>query len=226
MQIVVENIKFAVLYKLIFNLKNSKMIPSFKAHPWHGISAGKDAPNVVNAFIEIVPSDTIKYEIDKETGHLMVDRPQKFSNIIPALYGFVPRTYCDERVKKLAVEKGATDVTEGDHDPLDICILSSHNIQGGVLLEAIPIGGFKMIDKGEADDKIISVLVGDQVYGHIKDISELPQAEIDRLKHYFLTYKNLPGEPVACRIDEVYNSAHAKEVIIASQQDYTDKYEK
>ena len=95
-----------------------------------------------------------------------------------------------------------------------------------MLLEAIPIGGFKMIDKGEADDKIISVLVGDQVYGHIKDISELPQAEIDRLKHYFLTYKNLPGEPVACRIDEVYNSAHAKEVITASQQDYTDKYEK
>ena len=182
MQIVIENIKFAVLYKLIFNLKNSKMIPSFKAHPWHGISAGKDTPNVVNAFIEIVPSDTIKYEIDKETGHLMVDRPQKFSNIIPALYGFVPRTYCNERVKKLAVEKGATDVTEGDHDPLDICVLSSHNIQGGVLLEAIPIGGFKMIDKGEADDKIISVLVGDQVYGHIKDISELPQAEIDRLK--------------------------------------------
>ena len=83
-----------------------------------------------------------------------------------------------------------------------------------------------MIDKGEADDKIISVLVGDQVYGHIKDISELPQAEIDRLKHYFLTYKNLPGEPVACRIDEVYNSTHAKEVIIASQQDYADKYEK
>ena len=83
-----------------------------------------------------------------------------------------------------------------------------------------------MIDKGEADDKIMSVLVGDQVYGHIKDISELPQAEIDRLKHYFLTYKNLPGEPVACRIDEVYNSTHAKEVIIASQQDYADKYEK
>lgn len=75
------------------------MIPSFKAHPWHGISASKNAPNTVNVFIEIVPLNTIKYEIDKETGHLMVDRPQKFSNIIPALYGFIPKTYCDERVR-------------------------------------------------------------------------------------------------------------------------------
>lgn len=81
------------------------MIPTFKAHPWHGISAGEKAPDVVNVFVEIVPSDTIKYEIDKESGHLKVDRPQKFSNIIPALYGFVPRTYCDERVKELAVKK-------------------------------------------------------------------------------------------------------------------------
>lgn len=202
------------------------MNPKFKAHPWHGISVGKDAPNVVNVFVEIVPTDTIKYEVDKETGYLIVDRPQKFSNIIPALYGFVPQTYCDERVKELAVKQGANDVEVGDNDPLDICVLSSHNVQSGVLLEAIPIGGFKMIDKGEADDKIIAVLVGDQSYGHIKDITELPEAEINRLKHYFLTYKNLPGEPVACRIDEVYGSAHAKEVIVASQEDYQEKYGK
>ena len=201
------------------------MIPTFKAHPWHGISAGEKAPDVVNVFVEIVPSDTIKYEIDKESGHLKVDRPQKFSNIIPALYGFVPRTYCDDRVKDLAVERGASDITEGDHDPLDICVLSSHNVPvGGILLEAVPIGGFKMIDKGEADDKIVAVLVDDQSYGHIKDISELPKAEVDRLMHYFLTYKNLPGEPVACRIDEVYDAKHAKEVIKASQEDYQEKY--
>lgn len=202
------------------------MIPTFKAHPWHGISAGKDAPNVVNVFIEIVPKDTIKYEIDKETGHMKVDRPQKFSNIIPALYGFIPKTYCDKRVKDLAVKRGATNVTEGDHDPLDICVLSSHDVQGGVLLEAVPIGGFKMIDKGESDDKIIAVLVGDQSYGNIKEVSELPQVEIDRLKHYFLTYKNFPGEPVSCRISEVYGASHAKEVITASQQDYAEKYGK
>ena len=88
------------------------MIPNFKAHPWHGVSAGDDAPNVVTTFIEIVPADTIKYEVDKKSGYLKVDRPQKFSNIIPALYGFIPRTYCHEEVKKLAIREGAVDVSE------------------------------------------------------------------------------------------------------------------
>lgn len=201
------------------------MIPNFKAHPWHGITAGVNAPNVVNVFVEIVPADTIKYEVDKETGYLKVDRPQQFSNIIPALYGFIPRTYCHEEVKRVAIESGSTDVTMGDHDPLDICVLSSHNIHaGGLLMEAIPIGGFKMIDKGEADDKIVAVMVGDHAFGHFRDITELPAAEINRLKHYFLTYKNLPDEPAKCRIDEVYGSEHAKEVITAARKDYADKF--
>ena len=201
------------------------MIPNFKAHPWHGISAGEESPEIVNVFIEIVPSDTIKYEVDKKSGYLKVDRPQNFSNIIPALYGFIPRTYCHDRVKQLAINKGIEDVKEGDHDPLDICVLSSHNIHaGGLLMDAIPIGGFKMIDKGEADDKIVAVMVGDQSYGHFRDISELPTAEINRLQHYFLTYKNLPHEPVVCRIEEVYGAEHAKEVIKASEADYSDKF--
>lgn len=201
------------------------MIPNFKAHPWHGISAGEGAPNLVNVFVEIVPSDTIKYEVDKQTGYLKVDRPQQFSNIIPALYGFIPRTYCDTEVMKLAQESGSEDVTMGDHDPLDICVLSSHNIHGGdLLMEAIPIGGFKMIDKGEADDKIVAVMVGDHAFGHFRDISELPVAEVQRLKHYFLTYKNLPDEPAKCRIDQVYGAEHAKEVIVASQNDYASRY--
>ncbi|MEC5156527.1 inorganic pyrophosphatase [Chryseobacterium sp. MP_3.2] len=201
------------------------MIPNFKAHPWHGISAGEDVPNVVNVFIEIVPSDTIKYEVDKESGYLKVDRPQQFSNIIPALYGFIPRTYCHDEVLRLALESGAQDVSTGDLDPLDICVLSSHNIHsGGMLMEAIPIGGFKMIDKGEADDKIVAVMKGDHAFGHFRDIADLPQAEIKRLMHYFLTYKNLPDEPAKCRIQEVYGSDHAKEVIIASQADYANKF--
>ncbi len=201
------------------------MIPNFKAHPWHGITAGEDAPNVVNVFVEIVPSDTIKFEVDKETGYLKVDRPQQFSNIIPALYGFIPRTYCHDEVKDLAVAGGAEDVTEGDHDPLDICVLSSHNIQAGdFMMEAIPIGGLKMIDKGEADDKIIAVMKGDHAFGHYRDVSELPQAEIKRLMHYFLTYKNLPDEPAKCRIQKVYGVDEAKAVIIASQNDYANKF--
>lgn len=201
------------------------MIPNFKAHPWHGITAGEDVPNVVNVFIEIVPSDTIKYEVDKESGYLKVDRPQQFSNIIPALYGFIPRTYCHDEVLRLALESGAQDVSTGDLDPLDICVLSSHNIHsGGMLMEAIPIGGFKMIDKGEADDKIVAVMKGDHAFGHFRDIEDLPQAEIKRLMHYFLTYKNLPDEPAKCRIQEVYGSDHAKKVIIASQADYANKF--
>ncbi|MCQ4034764.1 inorganic pyrophosphatase [Kaistella montana] len=201
------------------------MIPNFKAHPWHGISAGAEAPNIVNVFVEIVPSDTIKYEIDKQSGYLKVDRPQQFSNIIPALYGFIPRTYCHDEVLKLAIESGATDVNTGDLDPLDICVLSSHNIHaGGMLMEAIPIGGFKMIDKGEADDKIVAVMKGDHAFGHFRDVSELPQAEIKRLMHYFLTYKNLPDEPAKCRIEEVYGAEHAKKVIKASQKDYASKF--
>lgn len=201
------------------------MIPNFKAHPWHGISPGQDAPEVVNVFVEIVPSDTIKYEIDKETGYLKVDRPQQFSNIIPALYGFIPRTYCYDEIEKLAYESGATDVTRGDLDPLDICVLSSHNIHaGGMLMEAIPIGGFKMIDRGEADDKIVAVMKGDHAFGHFRDITELPVAEVKRLMHYFLTYKNLPDEPAKCRIHEVYNADAAKKVILAAQKDYADKF--
>lgn len=203
------------------------MNPLYKAHPWHGISAGERAPEIVTAFIEIVPSDTIKYEIDKESGHMMVDRPQKFSNIIPALYGFVPRTYCDKEVMKMAAESGASDVMEGDHDPLDICVLSSHNFpSGGIMTNAIPIGGFMMIDGGEADDKIVSVLVGDHAFGHYRDISELPQAEVQRLMHYFLTYKNLPGEEAKVRIHEVYGAEHARKVVEASIRDYEENFSK
>lgn len=201
------------------------MIPNFKAHPWHGIPVGPDAPEVINVFVEIVPTDTIKFEVDKQTGYLKVDRPQQFSNIIPALYGFIPRTYCHDEVMKLAVAAGAQDVAMGDHDPLDICVLSTHNIHaGGFTLEAIPIGGFRMIDKGEADDKIVAVLKGDHVFGGFTDIREIPQAEIKRLMHYFLTYKNLPGEPAKCRIEEIYGAADAKEVIKASMKDYANKF--
>ena len=128
-------------------------------------------------------------------------------------------------MRDLAIASGATDVTEGDHDPLDICVLSSHNIQaGGFMLEAIPIGGLKMIDKGEADDKIVAVMKGDHAFGHYRDISELPQAEVKRLMHYFLTYKNLPDEPAKCRIDNVYGAKEAQEVIQASCEDYSDRF--
>lgn len=198
------------------------MKPVYKAHPWHGISIGSEAPEKVTTFIEIVPSDTIKYEIDKDSGYLKIDRPQKYSNIIPALYGFIPQTYCGDRIAEIARGNGAA-VVEGDGDPLDICVLSSHNItSGNIILQSRPIGGFCLLDKGEADDKIISVLVGDQIYGQYNDLSELPKAVVERLKHYFLTYKNLPDEPQNCSIAYEYGKEHAHRVIRNSMEDYRD----
>lgn len=198
----------------------------FKPHPWHGIPIGEACPEVVTAYIEMVPSDTVKYEIDKETGYRKVDRPQKFSNYLPALYGFVPQTYCDERVREYAERQSGRKVEKGDGDPLDICVLTERNISSGdIILEAIPIGGFRMIDKGEADDKIIAVLKQDEIYGKLKDVSDCPATLIDRLKHYFLTYKNMPGqENKAVEITHTYGATEAYEVIKRSMEDYTAKF--
>jgi inorganic pyrophosphatase len=195
-----------------------------KSHPWHGIPIGADAPNTVTAFIEIVPTDTVKYEIDKESGYLKIDRPQKFSNLIPALYGFIPQTYCGEATAILSREKSGKKVEKGDGDPLDLCVLCEKTItHGDILCQAIPIGGFRLIDKGEADDKIIAVLKNDPIYGQLKDISECPAPILERLRHYFLTYKNIPGESTAiCEIDEVYGVDIAHEVIKASREDYKE----
>lgn len=197
-----------------------------KAHPWHGISYGEKAPEIITSFIEMVPADHIKYEIDKVSGYRKVDRPQKFSNIVPALYGFVPQTYCGDSVAELAnIRTGRTSII-GDKDPLDICVLTERNITSGdILVEAIPIGGFRMIDKNEADDKIIAVMAKDEIYSQWKDINDAPEQIINRLKHYFLTYKNIPGESQAVvEITETYGRAEAHEVIRRSIEDYNKTY--
>lgn len=192
-----------------------------RAHPWHGIHPGDEAPNIVTAFIEIVPSDTVKYEIDKVSGFLKIDRPQKFSNMIPTLYGFIPQTYCAEQVAEFAEQKSGRELIGGDGDPLDICVLSERNVShGDILLQAIPIGGFRMLDGGEADDKIIAVMKGDTFYRQWNDVSDCPVSYIDRLKHYFLTYKHLPDEASICEITQVYGREEAHEVIRRSLADY------
>ncbi|KAB7732417.1 inorganic pyrophosphatase [Rudanella paleaurantiibacter] len=199
------------------------MKQSYKAHPWHGIPVGEKAPEIVTAFIEIVPTDTVKYEIDKETGYLKIDRPQQYSNVIPALYGFIPQTYCGEHIAKLASEKAGRTVEKGDGDPIDICVLTEREItHGDIILQAIPIGGFRLIDKGEADDKIIAVLKGDAMYGQYDDLTDLPPAVTKRLQHYFLTYKNLPGEKAHTEITNVYGREEAQQVIEASLKDYAE----
>jgi inorganic pyrophosphatase len=193
-----------------------------KAHPWHGISIGDKCPDIITSFIEMVPADHVKYEIDKASGYRKVDRPQKFSNIIPALYGFVPQTYCGNLVAELANKRtGRTDII-GDCDPLDICVLTERNITSGdIIVEAIPIGGFRMIDKNEADDKIIAVMAKDEIYSQWRDILDCPEPLINRLKHYFLTYKNIPGESSAIvEITETYGRDEAHEVIRRSIKDY------
>ncbi len=202
------------------------MTQHYKAHPWHGISIGNNAPKVLTAFIEIVPTDTVKYEIDKESGYLKIDRPQKFSNVVPALYGFIPQTYCDKLVAAFASEKSGKKVEKGDGDPLDICVLSERSItHGDIILQAIPIGGIRLIDKGEADDKIIAVMQGDEVYKQWTDIKDCPEAIINRLKHYFLTYKNIPGTEVpTCEISNIYGKEEAYEVINRSREDYKNCY--
>ncbi|HEX8736057.1 MAG TPA: inorganic pyrophosphatase [Pyrinomonadaceae bacterium] len=192
-----------------------------KAHPWHGVSIGGKAPEEVTVFIEIVPSDTVKYEIDKETGYLKIDRPQQYSNVVPANYGFIPQTYCGQRVARLAKEKSGKEITEGDGDPLDILVLSEHHIpRGDIILKATPIGGLCLIDDGEADDKIIATLVGDKVYENYKDLTALPEGIVHRLQHYFLTYKTLPSEKSIIDIAYVYGREESYEVIEAAIADY------
>jgi len=198
----------------------------FRSHPWHGVPIGPEAPEIVNVYIEIVPTDTVKYELDKDTGILKVDRPQKYSNICPTLYGFIPRTLCAEQVADRTRQRTGRDDIVGDDDPLDICVLTEkYFTHGDFLLHAIPIGGFRMIDGNEADDKIIAVLHDDAAYGKIEDIADCPVALLDRVKHYFLTYKQGPGsdQPVV-RIPEVYDRAEAEHVIHLSMDDYREDF--
>lgn len=196
--------------------------PQYLPHPWHGVDCWQEPDKYLHAFIEMTPVDSVKYEIDKKSGFLMVDRPQKFSNIVPALYGFVPQTYCDTEVARLCQEATGYKEVTGDKDPIDICVLTERNIaQGYLIVPAIPIGGLRMIDKGEADDKIIAILKGDEVFSGFESIEDCPATLIDRLKHYFLTYKQIPGEEsVKVEIAEIYGREKAMEVLKASELDY------
>ena len=167
----------------------------YKSHPWHGLEVGDDAPEVVTAFIEMVPTDTVKYELDKVSGYIKIDRPQKYSNVVPALY---------------------------------ICVLTERTISHGDIIARVrPIGGFRMLDGNEADDKIIAVLKHDATYNVYNDISELPHIVVDRLKHYFLTYKDMPGEEGQRKVEitHVYGREEAYEVIRRSLEDYKNHFE-
>lgn len=192
----------------------------WRPHPWHGLPAGTKLPDLVNAYIELTPFDSVKYEVDKTTGYLRVDRPQRTSSQPPNLYGFIPKTYCGRRVGALS-----PNAKKGDGDPLDICVISERPInRGEVILHSKVIGGIQMIDHGEADDKIIAVLENDNVYGTANSIRDIPEIMVERLRHYFSTYKLMLGEPLDVSIDQVYDKDHAIKVVEASLLDYSEEY--
>ena len=193
----------------------------WRPHPWHGLDIGSNAPGTLTAFIESTPFDFVKYEVDKTSGFLRVDRPHRTSSLPPTLYGFIPKTYCGPRVQ--ALMPGAK---QGDHDPLDICVISSRRINRSEgILSARVVGGLPMLDGGEADDKIISVLDNDDMWAHVQDVSDLPDNLVERLRHYFHTYKTLPDEPEKVRVGKPYGRQHALSVVEASMADYREEFE-
>ncbi len=198
----------------------------YKSHPWHGVAIGPSAPEKVTAFIEVVPTDTVKYEIDKDSGYLRLDRPQKYSNVVPALYGFIPQTFCGDGVGEYCMEKTGKTGIRGDGDPIDICVLTEKDItHGDILVDARPIGGFRMIDGNEADDKIIAVLNNDVVYEGYKDVADLPPVVVERLKHYFLTYKDMPGKDKDTEITHLYGVDEALIVLQRAMEDYRKRFD-
>jgi len=198
----------------------------FRAHPWHGVSPGEHWPEIVTAYIEVVSSDTVKYELDKESGLLKIDRPQVFSNIYPSLYGMLPQTYCGDHIGRFCQEKTGEQGIRGDGDPLDICVLTEKIVpHGDILLQARPIGGFRLIDGGEADDKILAVLLQDALYGHWESIEDCPPGVLRRLEHFFLTYKQMPDSAEKkCWIAGLYGREEALEVIRLSREDYLAQF--
>jgi inorganic pyrophosphatase len=194
----------------------------WRPHPWHGLDSGPASPEVVNAYIEITPFDLVKYEVDKISGYLRVDRPQRTSAQPPTLYGFIPKTFCGETFRLLSPT-----AKRGDADPLDICVLSERPIsKSEIVVAARVVGGLQMVDAGEADDKIIAVLLNDYVWGEIQEITDLPPVLVDRLEHYFATYKLMPGKAQQVSIERRYGREHAIKVIEAAIEDYRQIYGK
>ncbi len=192
----------------------------WRPHPWHGLDVGPAPPELVHAYIEITPYDLVKYEIDKATGYLRVDRPQRTSSQPPTLYGFIPRTWCGERVR--ALSPGAL---RGDADPLDICVVSERPIaKAELIVNARVVGGLQMVDDGEADDKIIAVLENDLVWGEARELTELPPVLVERMRHYFLTYKSTTPDRSNVSVENVYGREHAVAVVQAAIADYDEEY--
>lgn len=173
-------------------------------NPWHKVHIGKNVPDSVIGIIEIPKNTRAKYELDKESGMLLMDRVIFSSMYYPANYGFIPQTYCD------------------DKDPLDILVLSQIEIVPMCLVEAKVIGVMRMLDGGEADDKIIAVAANDKSVNHLNDIAELPPHFFSELRTFFEDYKKLENKNV--EVEHFQDAATAKQIILKSMEDYRVKF--
>lgn len=173
-----------------------------RSNPWHKVETGERAPDIVNGIIEIPKNTRAKYELDKESGLLILDRVLFSSMYYPANYGFIPQTYCD------------------DNDPLDIVVLSQISIVPMCIVPSRVIGVMRMLDGGELDDKIIAVAENDMSVNHINDISELPAHFFKELRNFFEDYKKLENKQV--EVEDFQNAAVAKEIVRKSIVDYKE----
>ena len=171
-------------------------------NPWHKVKIGENAPDTVNAIIEIPKNTRAKYELDKESGLLLMDRGIYSSMYYPANYGFIPRTYCD------------------DKDPLDIVVLSQIQVVPLCIISAKVIGVMRMLDGGELDDKIIAVAENDVSVNHITDITELPKHFFKELRNFFEDYKKLENKTV--EVEDFQSATVAKEIVQQSIKDYNE----
>ena len=192
-----------------------------RPHPWHGLTPGPATPDTVDAYIEITPRDTLKYELDKQSGYLRLDRPLGAA-LPPAAYGFIPQTLCGDAVAALTPA-----ATNGDDDPLDICVLSHDGIdRGDIIVTARVVGGLQVIDNDEADDKIVAVAATDPAFTPVTTLSDLAPGIVDRLAHYFATYKldtHAPSDnPIT--VAGTYDREHATDVIRAAIGDYANRF--
>ena len=175
-------------------------------NPWHEVNVGENAPEIVTGIIEIPKNTRAKYELDKESGMLKLDRVLYSAMYYPANYGFIPQTYCD------------------DNDPLDIVILSQIDIEPMCLVNAKVIGVMRMLDGGEMDDKIIAVADNDMSVNHINSIDELPRHFFRELKNFFEDYKKLEHKEVI--VEDFQNKEIAIEIVKQSIIDYNNKFRK
>ncbi|MDP2837845.1 MAG: inorganic diphosphatase [Candidatus Moranbacteria bacterium] len=173
---------------------------------WHGIEAGKDVPNIINVIVEIPQGSKNKYEIDKETGLIKLDRAMKSAQDYPFDYGFVPQTLWE------------------DGDALDVVLLTTYPLHPGILVEARPVAVMRMVDSGEGDDKIIAVPKNDVRFEEVHDLADINKHTIKEIQHFFETYKSIDGKSVV--ISGVEDREQALEAVKKGIALYQEKFPK